>query len=79
MSHSLTDIIKALHIAKENAIVDITNGEVVAVYPKTNILLTQSQAVELQMRDAHRVFLGVNEEDRKTANECDKFELGIVK
>ena len=38
MSHSLTDILKALHIAKDNAIVDVQNGEVVAVYPKNDIL-----------------------------------------
>ena len=38
MSRTLTDIIKALHLSKGNAIVDITNGEVVAVYEKENKL-----------------------------------------
>jgi len=38
LSHALTDILKALHLTKGNAIVDVTNGEVVAVYEKENKL-----------------------------------------
>jgi len=38
MSHTLTDILKALHLTKGNAIVDVTNGEVTAVYEKENKL-----------------------------------------
>ena len=40
MSRTLTDILKALHLSKGNAIVDVTKGEVVAVYEKRDLLLT---------------------------------------
>ncbi len=38
MSHSLADIVKAVHACKGNAIIDVERGEVKAVYLKENLL-----------------------------------------